>query len=72
MLIRNQCLKILLVEDDLAAPTIIEDLLGSLNETLFFLQTVKSLEIGSEYLAIHSENILLVMSFIFYQMGVHI
>jgi len=55
----------LFVEDDLAAPTIIEDLLGPLSETLFLLQTVKSLEIGSEYLAIHSENILLVMSFIF-------
>jgi two-component system, cell cycle response regulator len=61
-----------LVEDDLAAPTIIEDLLGLLSEALFLLQTVKSLEIGSEYLAIHSEDILLVMSFIFYQMGVHI
>ena len=46
MLIRNQCLKILLVEDDLAAPTMIEDLLGSLSESLFLLQTVKSLEIG--------------------------
>jgi len=50
----------------------IEDLLGSLSEALFLLQTVKPLEIWSEYLAIHSENILLVMSFIFYQMGVHI
>ncbi|MDP8933558.1 MAG: diguanylate cyclase [Cyanobacteriota bacterium] len=46
MLTRNQCLKILLVEDDLAAPTMIEDLLGSLSESLFLLQTVKSLEIG--------------------------
>jgi len=35
-----------LVEDDLAAPTMIEDLLGSLSESLFLLQTVKSLEIG--------------------------
>ena len=46
MLIRNQCLKILLVEDDLAALTTIEDLLESLSESLFLLQTVKSLEIG--------------------------
>ena len=46
MLIRNQCLKILLVEDDLAAPTTIEDLLGSFSESLFLLQTVKSLERG--------------------------
>ncbi|MEP6545259.1 diguanylate cyclase [Microcoleus vaginatus GB1-A2] len=46
MLTRNQCLKILFVEDDLAAPTMIEDLLGSFNESLFLLQTVKSLERG--------------------------
>ncbi|MEG3957774.1 diguanylate cyclase domain-containing protein [Microcoleus sp. herbarium2] len=46
MLIRNQCLKILLVEDDLAAPTMIKDLLGSFTESLFLLQTVKSLERG--------------------------
>jgi DNA-binding response OmpR family regulator len=45
VLIRNQCLKILLVEDDLAAPTTTEDLLGSLSQGLFLLQTVKSLEI---------------------------
>ena len=45
VLIRNQCLKILLVEDDLAVPTIIEDFLGSLSDGLFLLQTVKSLEI---------------------------
>ena len=45
MLIRNQCLKILLVEDDLADPNMIEDFLGSLSEGLFLLQTVKSLEI---------------------------
>ena len=45
LLIRNQCLKILLVEDDLAAPTTTEDLLGSLSQGLFLLQTVKSLEI---------------------------
>jgi DNA-binding response OmpR family regulator len=36
----------LFVEDDLADPTTIEDLLGSLSEPLFLLQTVKSLEIG--------------------------
>ena len=46
MLTRNQCLKILFVEDDLAAPTMIEDLLGSFSESLFLLQTVKSLERG--------------------------
>ncbi|MEG4839861.1 diguanylate cyclase domain-containing protein [Microcoleus sp. B9-D4] len=46
MLTRNQCLKILLVEDDLGDPTMIEDLLGSFSESLFLLQTVKSLEIG--------------------------
>lgn len=45
MLIRKQCLKILLVEDDLAVPTIIEDLLRLLSESLFLLQTVKYLEI---------------------------
>jgi hypothetical protein len=37
VLIRNPCLKILLVEDDLAAPTMIEDLLASLSEALFLL-----------------------------------
>ena len=37
VLIRNQCLKILLVEDDLAGPTTIEDFLGSLSESLFLL-----------------------------------
>jgi len=52
VLIRNQCLKILLVEDDLAAPTMIEDLLGSLSESLFLLQTVKSLEIGVAFLEV--------------------
>ena len=52
MLTRNQCLKILFVEDDLAAPTMIEDLLGSFNESLFLLQTVKSLEIGAGYLEV--------------------
>jgi two-component system cell cycle response regulator len=36
----------LLVEDDQASPTTIEDFLGSLSESLFLLQTVKSLEIG--------------------------
>jgi two-component system cell cycle response regulator len=36
----------LLVENDVAAPTTIEDLLGSFSESLFLLQTVKSLEIG--------------------------
>ena len=46
MLTRNKSLKILLVEDDLADATLIEDLLGSLSESLFRLQTVKSLEIG--------------------------
>ena len=46
MLTRNQFLKILLVEDDLADATLIEDLLGSLNESFFRLQTVQSLEIG--------------------------
>ncbi|MBD1883976.1 diguanylate cyclase [Microcoleus sp. FACHB-45] len=46
VLTRNQCLKILLVEDDLGNPTMIEDLLGSFSESLFLLQTVKSLEIG--------------------------
>ncbi|MEG4118086.1 diguanylate cyclase [Microcoleus sp. N9_B4] len=46
MLTRNQCLKILLVEDDLGDPTMIEDLLGSFSESLFILQTVKSLEVG--------------------------
>lgn len=46
MLTRNQSLKILLVEDDLADATLIEDLLGSLNESFFRLQTVQSLEIG--------------------------
>ncbi len=46
MLTRNQSLKILLVEDDLADATLIEDLLGSFSESLFRLQTVKSLEIG--------------------------
>jgi GAF domain-containing protein/CheY-like chemotaxis protein len=52
VLTRKQCLKILLVEDDLAAPTMIEDLLGSFNESLFLLQTVKSLEIGAGYLEV--------------------
>ena len=46
VLTRNQCLKILLVEDDLGNPTMIEDLLGSFSDSLFLLQTVKSLEIG--------------------------
>jgi DNA-binding response OmpR family regulator len=46
VLIRDQCLKILLVENELAAPTTIEDFLGSFSESLFLLQTVKSLEIG--------------------------
>ncbi|MEG3976085.1 diguanylate cyclase [Microcoleus sp. herbarium8] len=46
MLTRHQCLKILLVEDDLADATLIEDLLGSFSESLFCLQTVKSLEKG--------------------------
>jgi len=36
----------LLVENELAAPTTIEDFLGSFSESLFLLQTVKSLEIG--------------------------
>jgi DNA-binding response OmpR family regulator len=36
----------LLVENELAAPTTIEDLLGSFSQSLFLLQTVKSLEIG--------------------------
>ncbi len=36
----------MLVEDDLADATLIEDLLGSLNESFFRLQTVQSLEIG--------------------------
>ncbi len=35
-----------MVEDDLADPTMIEDLLGSFSESLFRLQIVKSLEIG--------------------------
>ena len=51
MLTRNKSLKILLIEDDLADATLIEDLLGSLNESLFSLQTVKSLEIGLACLA---------------------
>ncbi|WP_424410607.1 diguanylate cyclase domain-containing protein [Microcoleus sp.] len=46
MLTRHQCLKILLVEDDLADATLIEDLLGSFSESLFRLKTVKSLEKG--------------------------
>ncbi|WP_293126388.1 diguanylate cyclase [Microcoleus sp. bin38.metabat.b11b12b14.051] len=46
MLTRNQSLKILLVEDDLADATLIEDLLGSFSDSLFRLQTVKCLEIG--------------------------
>ncbi|MEG3897603.1 MULTISPECIES: diguanylate cyclase domain-containing protein [unclassified Microcoleus] len=46
MLTRNQFLNILLVEDDLADVTLIEDLLGSFSESLFRLQTVKSVEIG--------------------------
>ena len=46
MLTRNQSLKILLVEDDLADATLIEDLLGSFSEALFRLQTVTSLEMG--------------------------
>ena len=41
----------MLVEDDLADATLIEDLLGSLSESLFRLQTVKSLEIGLACLA---------------------
>ena len=52
MLIRNQCLKILWVEDDLAYPTTIEDFLGSLSEGLLLLQTVKSLEIGVAFLEV--------------------
>jgi two-component system, cell cycle response regulator len=51
VLTRNKSLKILLVEDDLADATLIEDLLGSLSESLFRLQTVKSLEIGLACLA---------------------
>ena len=51
MLTRNQSLKILLVEDDLADATLIEDLLGSFSESLFRLKTVKSLEIGLVCLA---------------------
>ncbi len=35
-----------MVEDDLAVLTMIEDFLGLLSESLFLLQTVKSLEIG--------------------------
>ncbi|MEG4271744.1 MULTISPECIES: diguanylate cyclase domain-containing protein [unclassified Microcoleus] len=46
MLTSHQCLKILLVEDDLGEPTMIEDLLGSFSESLFLLQTVKSVERG--------------------------
>ncbi|MEG4341871.1 diguanylate cyclase [Microcoleus sp. A003_D6] len=46
MLTRNQSLKILLVEDDLADATLLEDLLGSFSESLFRLQTVKSVEIA--------------------------
>ncbi len=46
MLIDNQSLKILLVEDNLADATLIEDLLGSFSECLFCLQTVKALEIA--------------------------
>lgn len=46
MLTRHESLKILLVEDDLADATLIEDLLGSFSESLFRLQTVKSLEMG--------------------------
>ena len=46
VLTRNQSLKILLVEDDLADATLIEDLLGSFSDSLFRLQTVKSLQIG--------------------------
>ncbi len=46
VLTRNQSLKILLVEDDLADATLIEDLLGSFSDSLFRLQTVKCLEIG--------------------------
>ena len=52
MLIRDQCLKILLVENELAAPTTIEDFLGSFSESLFLLQTVKSLEIGVAFLEV--------------------
>ncbi|WP_265233360.1 diguanylate cyclase domain-containing protein [Lyngbya sp. CCAP 1446/10] len=50
MLTRNQSLKILLVEDDLADATLIEDLLGSFSEALFRLQTVTSLERGLTFL----------------------
>ncbi|TAE94534.1 MAG: diguanylate cyclase [Oscillatoriales cyanobacterium] len=46
VLTRNQSLKILLVEDDLADATLIEDLLGSFSESMFRLETVKSLEMG--------------------------
>ncbi|MEG4572042.1 diguanylate cyclase [Microcoleus sp. N3A4] len=50
VLTRNQFLNILLVEDDLADATLIEDLLGSFSESLFRLQTVKSVEIALVFL----------------------
>ncbi|MEG4395273.1 diguanylate cyclase domain-containing protein [Microcoleus sp. BROC3] len=50
MLTRNQFLNILLVEDDLADATLIEDLLGSFSESLFRLRTVKSVEIALAFL----------------------
>ncbi len=46
VLTRNQSLKILLIEEDLADSMLIQDLLGSFSESLFRLQTVKSVEIG--------------------------
>lgn len=47
MLIRNQCLKILLVEDDLAAPTTIEDFLGSLPHARSSIGPYVTLSCGS-------------------------
>jgi two-component system, cell cycle response regulator len=52
VLISNHSLKVLLVEDNLADTTLIEDLLGSFSDVVFRLQIVRSLEEGIECLQV--------------------
>jgi len=50
VLTSNHSIKVLLVEDNLADATLIEDLLGSFSDATFMLEIVKSIEEGIQYL----------------------
>ncbi|MEZ2236732.1 diguanylate cyclase domain-containing protein [Microcoleus sp.] len=50
MLTSNHSIKVLLVEDNLADATLIEDLLGSFSDATFLLEIVKSMEQGIQCL----------------------